>query len=50
MVWKDENGNTCFGIKPEPVETVADASDDSEREAVKIPPRKRKAKEADEKE
>jgi hypothetical protein len=49
MVWKDENGNTCFGIKPEPVETVADASDDSESGESKTP-RKRKSKEADEKE
>ena len=50
MIWKDENGNTCFGIKPEPVETVADASEDSESGAVETPPRKRKSREADEKE
>lgn len=44
MVWKDENGNTCFGIKPEP--PVVETSEDSG--AVETPPRK--AKEADEKE
>lgn len=49
MVWKDENGNTCYGIKPEPVETVADASKDSESGENKTP-RKRKPKEASEKE
>ena len=49
MKWKDENGNTCFGIKPNDVEAVADASDDSESGESKTP-RKRKSKEADEKE
>lgn len=48
MRWKDENGNTCFGIKPEP--SVVETSEDSESGAVETPPRKRKAKEADEKE
>ena len=46
MIWKDENGNTCFGIKPEP--PVVETSADSKSGAVETPPRK--AKEADEKE
>ena len=50
MKWKDENGNTCFGINPNDVETVADASENSESGAVETPPRKRKSKEADENE
>lgn len=43
MVWKDENGNTCFGVKPEP--PVAETSEDNGSGAVETPPRKRKPQE-----
>lgn len=43
MTWKDDNGNTCYGIKPDPALTAATASPIDEPEPKTPARRGRKA-------